>query len=402
VCAGGGERVYDTGMVLADLGAAIDGLDLPVDGDVLADVVRLRDRLDAKVTMSAAEFDAVQLWDVEGAASMACWLRARAGMSNRDARRMAATARRMHGAPVTAQAWVEGRLTGAQVQAICANVSDRTARLYADHEAALVPCLLDLDLADTAAVMRQWAARAEAEVGEDVPAEETGKAHLSPTLDGKGRLDADLDAEGYQLAKAAIRLGLGRRDDDDTRTPAQRRHDALVAIFRHFLDHQRRAAGGHHRPHVNITVELAALLAATGQGRHHDGAAISTEDARRLACDANVHRVITRGRSSVLDYGHSTRVVAVALFMVLAGRDGGCRFPGCDRPVDWCDAHHIRHWINGGPTVHWNLVLLCSRHHQVVHRRGWEIKLLPHGTVEVTDPQGRTRSSDPPHWARAA
>jgi len=399
---GWSEQVYDTGMALAKLTDAIDGLDVPVDGDILADVVRLRDRLDAKVTMVAAAFDAAALWDVEGAASMACWLRVRAGVSNRDARRMAATARRMHGAPVTARAWAEGRLTGGQVQAICANVSDRAAGLYAEHEAALVPHLVDLDLADTAAAMRQWAARADAMLGEDEPTDETGKAHLSPTLDGKGRLDVDLDAEGFQMAKAAIRLGLGRKDDDDTRSPAQRRHDALVGIFRFFLDHQRRSTGGHHRPHVNVTIGLAALIVGAGAGRHHDGTQVSAEEARRLACDANVHRVITGGRSSILDYGHSTRVVAVALFMVLAHRDGGCRFPGCDRPVDWCDAHHIHHWVNGGPTVHWNLVLLCGRHHHVVHRKGWQIKLLPSGTVEVTDPQGRTRTSDPPHCGRTA
>jgi hypothetical protein len=77
-------------------------------------------------------------------------------------------------------------------------------------------------------------------------------------------------------------------------------------------------------------------------------------------------------------------------------RDLGCRFPGCDRPAEWTEGHHIEHWEHGGTTCLQNLVLLCSRHHHLIHLKGWHIKLLPHGTVEVTAPDGTTRTSDPP------
>jgi HNH endonuclease len=63
----------------------------------------------------------------------------------------------------------------------------------------------------------------------------------------------------------------------------------------------------------------------------------------------------------------------------LAHPDGGCVFPGCDRPASWTDAHHVEHWQHGGPTDLANLASLCRYHHGVVHRHGW--------TMHVTDDQ---------------
>jgi 5-methylcytosine-specific restriction endonuclease McrA len=51
-------------------------------------------------------------------------------------------------------------------------------------------------------------------------------------------------------------------------------------------------------------------------------------------------------------------------------RDHRYRLPGCERPKAWCDAHHVVHWANGGPTSLSNLVLLCRRHHRMVHEPG--------------------------------
>ena len=106
--------------------------------------------------------------------------------------------------------------------------------------------------------------------------------------------------------------------------------------------------------------------------------------------------MITDGASSILDYGHTTRTIPPAVFTSLLLRDLGCRFPGCDRPGEWCEGHHVVHWEDGGPTCLSNIVLLCSRHHHRVHLPGWDIKLLPSGTVEVTSPDGTVRTGDPP------
>jgi hypothetical protein len=94
---------------------------------------------------------------------------------------------------------------------------------------------------------------------------------------------------------------------------------------------------------------------------------------RRLLCDAQISRVIVDGDSQPLDVGRATRTVTPAQRRALRVRDNGCRFPACDRPHSWTDAHHIRHWRNGGGTDLPNLISLCVRHHHTVHDGGWTI-----------------------------
>jgi hypothetical protein len=96
-------------------------------------------------------------------------------------------------------------------------------------------------------------------------------------------------------------------------------------------------------------------------------------------------------RSEPLAVGRATRVVAPAQHTALTVRDGGCRFPGCDRPVAWCDAHHLRHWVHGGPTDLGNLVLLCRAHHHAVHEGGWRLHRRPDGEFTATPPPHRRR-----------
>jgi hypothetical protein len=86
----------------------------------------------------------------------------------------------------------------------------------------------------------------------------------------------------------------------------------------------------------------------------------------------------------------------MGLWRALVVRDRHCRFPGCDRPAHWTQAHHALAWDDGGFTDHDNLVLLCSRHHHRIHRPGWKAKLHPDATLEVTGPDGMTRVTRPP------
>lgn len=97
---------------------------------------------------------------------------------------------------------------------------------------------------------------------------------------------------------------------------------------------------------------------------------VSPETARRLACDASVMRVVMAGRSEPLDVGRRTAVVPPTMRRAVIVRDRHCRFPGCDRPHTWCDAHHVVHWADGGSTAVGNVVLLCRRHHRKVHEPG--------------------------------
>jgi HNH endonuclease len=79
-------------------------------------------------------------------------------------------------------------------------------------------------------------------------------------------------------------------------------------------------------------------------------------------------------------------VVPASLRRAVAIRDEHCRFPGCDRPQSWCDAHHIRHWADGGETKLQNLVLLCRPHHRSVHQ-GFRAEMLD-GAPVFSRPDG--------------
>jgi len=100
---------------------------------------------------------------------------------------------------------------------------------------------------------------------------------------------------------------------------------------------------------------------------------VCTETVRRLACDSAVTRVLFDSESVILDAGRAKRTVSGPMRRALEARDGGCVWPGCDRPAKWCAAHHVVHWINGGESNPENLVLLCHRHHTLVHEGGWRI-----------------------------
>jgi hypothetical protein len=102
-----------------------------------------------------------------------------------------------------------------------------------------------------------------------------------------------------------------------------------------------------------------------------------------------------------LDIGRATRLVPAGMRRALVLRDGGCRFPGCDRPPQWTDAHHLHPWAQGGATRLPNLLLLCRHHHTTVHEGGWRLDYDPH-TNTVTahhptrqDPAGQPRGPAP-------
>ena len=101
--------------------------------------------------------------------------------------------------------------------------------------------------------------------------------------------------------------------------------------------------------------------------------------------------------SEVLDVGRASRVATGAQRRALFIRDGGCAFPGCDRPPGWCEAHHVVHWIDGGATDLDNLLLLCSHHHHLCHEGGWTVRQTtgPPGRFEFVRPDGTVLAAEP-------
>jgi hypothetical protein len=100
-----------------------------------------------------------------------------------------------------------------------------------------------------------------------------------------------------------------------------------------------------------------------------------------------------------LEVGRTSRVVTAGHRSALAVRDGGCVFPDCSRPLAWCEAHHLRHWLHGGPTDLANLALLCRTHHRAVHEGGWRLARQPDGRLTATPPH-RFHRRDPAHFHR--
>lgn len=368
------------------LSLAIEALEVPLHRDALVALVRLRDRLDAKLTTALGEFEAGGLHEVDGDLSMAAWLRHHTGMDTTGARRCTVRARKLHALPALREAFLTGKMTGGQVDVVLAHVPLEHVELFATHEPELVPNLAPLDTQTLGRVMGAWQRYAEdlTDPGADG---ETDTVHLSATTAGRAELRGSLGPDLHALLAAALRVA---DSHDRDLTPAERRADALGVVCRHFLDHQTSRRGGRHRPHVNVTVvDDTATYIDTGQ-------VPTRAELGALLCDCTLHRLTIDHRSAILDYGRSTRTWPVDLSNAIAARDQGCRWPGCDRRPSWADIHHVHWWEHGGHTSTDNGVLLCRRHHRRLHAgTGWHAKLRADAILEITDPDGRVETTTP-------
>ena len=312
----------------------------------------------------------------DGHLSITSWLAGRFRKTWSAASRLVRAARALEQMPRTRQALEAGEITSSAVDLLMP-AREVDPQAFAQAEDYLLEAATTLSIPDLSRVLGTWRRAAEDARGTE-QAYERRRLHVSPSLAGMVRVDGDLDAETGQTVISALRAVCDAevrvRDAEvreDLRTPAQRRADALGEICRQWLDAADRPLVGAERPHVTVTVDLATLegrLPSPGSGPElADVGPISAEAARRLACDASVSRVITRGASEPLDVGRRTQVVPAGIRRAVVVRDRGCRFPGCDRPPGWSDAHHVVHWAQGGDTAVSNLVLLCRRHHRLVH-----------------------------------
>jgi hypothetical protein len=219
--------------------------------------------------------------------------------------------------------------------------------------------------------------------------ERTTTHSLSLSLFGDGSLAITgtlTPAAGAVVLKAIDGLSASR---DDGRTKQQRQADALVEACRRVLDHGDAPAIRRVRPNVTVLVPLSTLRDEDGNPGavipgigHLDGAL-----ARAMVCDANVRRaVVTKpgflhAPSELLDLGRSVRTATDAQFHALTVRDRHCTYPGCERPPDWCEAHHLNEWdADTGPTDLDNLALVCTEHHHALHRKRLQLRRNPNGT----------------------
>ncbi len=184
--------------------------------------------------------------------------------------------------------------------------------------------------------------------------------HGSFTLDGmfdfSGRMPGEMGKEFLDRIESAS----PPPSPDDNRSPSQRRLDSLFDVV--VSDGERPS-----KPTVMVHVAADRLAdGAVGVGEIDDHV-LGYPSIHRLTCDAAISRLVMSPESQPLDIGRSTRTVPEPMRRAVIARDRHCRFPGCRRPARWCDAHHIVHWTDDGPTVVDNLILLCRHHHTLIH-----------------------------------
>ena len=369
-----------------------------------AELQRAAELIDAERLRRLAEIERRGTYRRDGHLSAASWLASTFKVAWGTARNEVRLARALEDMPVTRRALEDGDLSMFAAR-VLVDARDADHEAFRSSEATLVEAARIHSMQDVRRVAAYWrqATEREAAMGGEEKLRERRRLHASVTFMGMVRVDGDLDPETGETLLTALRAVLDAesrtKSTDDGRTPAQRRADALGEVCRQWLDLGDRPTVAGERPHVTVTVGAEALArgepaggdAADGPGSlselDHTGP-VDPALARRIACDGSIRRVVLAGRSEPLDVGRRTPVVSPALRRAVIVRDRECRFPGCDRPHSWCDAHHVVHWADGGPTALANLILLCRRHHRMVHARSGFSLVLEDGRPVFRRPDG--------------
>jgi hypothetical protein len=344
------------------------------------------------------EYDRREGWGRwRGVLSTAHWISWQCACSVRTARDHVRVARALRDLPSTREAFARGSLSYAKVRALT-RVATPASEEFLLHQATY---------ATASQLDRMLSAYRQSIAADAAPPEPeltwywnrdgtlTVNARLAPD-DGRALLDA------LETARTRMRDEVpAGGDEDGSAEPSERlpgdvrtNADALSSIAGSFL-----AAGpgerlGTERARLVVHVDADAL-ARDGDGRSEleRGPAIGPETARRLGCDSELQVLVKRGRRA-LYVGRKTRSISPALNLALRARDGGCRFPGCDNRR-WVDAHHIVAWAVAGTTDPENLVLLCRRHHRLIHEGGFTVTGDANEKLVFRDPQGELLANSP-------
>jgi hypothetical protein len=386
---------------------------------------RLVDRLEGHWLSELATVDARGAAGADKgqqAASTASWLRGRLRMGASTAASAVRTARALFRGPLatTAQAVTAGKVSPAHATVLAAGTHDLPGHVAAEAEPVLLEAARRLDPPRLQRVVSHLQQVADP----DGAREQAERRHrqrglwLAPTWEGMVAIEGPLEPEAGHTLLAALEPLAQPANAADARSGGQRRADALAELARRALEAGRLLQTGGVRPQLTVTVDLDSLLGRPGAVGGEAGWAgpLDPEGCRRLACDGALTRVVVTRRppdapsgsqdltgrlraamtllppmlggppTQPLEVGRTTRVIQPAQRSALAVRDGGCSFPDCARPLAWCEAHHLRHWLHGGPTDLANLALLCRAHHRAVHEGGWRLQRGPDGRLTAMPP----------------
>jgi Domain of unknown function (DUF222)/HNH endonuclease len=327
----------------------------------------------------------------QSATSAVAWLRDLLRVTAADASRMIALGENLDARPVLAEAVASGAVNTGQAAAIGRvlvdvpvedpTLVDKVEAILIDEAGRFEPTILrrlgervlahvNPELAD--ARLRDRLER------EEKHARQRRGFTLSPDGLGGIRINGILDTEGAAIVGAAIEpLAKPVRGDDgpDLRTAAARRADSLIEVCRLALASGGLPDNGGQPPQLTVTIDLDALRRDVAVGHLDTGCELSPATTRRLACTAGILPVVLNGAGVPIDLGRSRRAYTGQARRAVLVRDGGCAFPGCDRPSSKTNIHHIVAWQHGGPTDRDNGVALCGHHHRLLHTSAWTVRL---------------------------
>src|SRR5215831_9182099 len=243
----------------------------------------------------------------------------------------------------------------------------------------------------------EWAARRARRVSREETQDEHDRRGLRWWMphDGGFRLSARLPAADGAVVAAALdrlsdQLPAERAEHDGVFESAAARYaDALVALASSRLAEDSDA----DRACVVLHVDAGALAGGEGGAQLEEGSAVGLDVARRLACDGRLE-VVAEGERGPIGVGRARRTIPAWLMRLLRRRDGVCQFPGCGRRR-WLQGHHVKHWVDDGPTDLDNLLLTCRPHHKLVHEFGWTVERGPDGHATFRRPNGQVYEVGP-------
>ena len=359
----------------------------------LSELARSRNALDLKFSEIAAAFASTDEYDAQGFLSPIQWIRHNCHMTSGAAASRVAVGEHVASVPESLGAMAEGEIGFEHLALIvreAAALADSGSNKQFD-ESPLLRKAREFIVGRFRNFCHHYrhANDPEGYAADQAQAAEARSLTMSTGEGGMLWIRGVLDPEGGAIVRTALDPLSKRNGKGDDRKLDRRLADGLVELAHHSLDEGSLPKRAGQRPHLQVTTTLETLLQRCGApaGDLEFSMPISAASVHRVACDCSVTRILLDADSQVIDIGRTKRLMTPAQQKALRVRDKGCRWPGCDRPATWTSGHHLKHWIRGGPTELGNLVLLCHRHHWMVHEGGWQIAKTDEGQIVTVPPQ---------------
>ncbi len=302
-------------------------------------------------------------WGLE---STAAWLAWRCDLSMATAREKVRVAQALKHLPSISAAFSSGELSYSKVRSLT-----RVAQVESEED------LLAFALRNTASHVADYCR--ELRMGTPASAGIAERAFAGRSLrvhrDAERAIvsvSIELPLDAGELVEKALDKA---RDDECLEIPdlvdtawSKRQADAFVTMLKEYLQ----GSGGETKSSsdqylVNIHVDQSALAGEVGRS------SLPLETVKRLCCDGHAVVLTETKHGEPLSIGRKSRVIPKGIERAVRARDRNtCRFPGC-RNTRFVDVHHIEHWADGGETDVETLMLLCSKHHTLVHEGGFRI-----------------------------